>query len=185
MKKLLPLLLALIGTGAGIGAGLFLAPSPDSGAEHASAEPGTAQDGGHPAEPAAGSGDHTAADQGASEHGGSEHGEGESGTEYVKLNNQFVVPVVEDSRVAALVVLSISLEVAAGSAAATFEEEPKLRDGFLRTLFDHANIGGFDGNFTETPRMDALRRVLFETARNILGARVRDVLITDIARQDN
>lgn len=113
------------------------------------------------------------------------HGEDGSETEYAKLNNQFVVPVVEDSRVAALVVLSISLEVPMGSAAVIFEQEPKLRDAFLRTLFDHANIGGFDGNFTQTARMDTLRRVLFETGRNLLGSQLRDVLITDIARQDN
>ncbi|NDW32016.1 flagellar basal body-associated FliL family protein [Salipiger sp. PrR007] len=181
MKKLLPLLLALIGTGAGIGAGLFFAPGPNG---HAT------PDAGHAEPPPAGAEDHTAADMAAADHGEEESGDGAAGghdgeTEYVKLNNQFVVPVVEDARVGALVVLSISLEVSAGSTESIFDEEPKLRDGFLRALFDHANIGGFDGNFTQTPRMEALRRVLFETARNILGARVKDVLITDIARQDN
>jgi flagellar protein FliL len=33
--------------------------------------------------------------------------------------------------------------------------------------------------------MDVLRRILFESARNALGPRVIDVLVTDIARQDS
>ncbi len=189
MKKLLPLLLALIGTGAGIGAGLFLAPG--TGGDHASGtDPESAEhDAASPAESSSADDHGTPADHGSAAPASADHGDAGDGhggtTEFVKLNNQFVVPVVADSRVASLVVLSISLEVTADSAAGVFEEEPKLRDSFLRTLFDHANIGGFDGNFTETPRMDALRRVLFESARNTLGARVKNVLITDIARQDN
>ena len=69
--------------------------------------------------------------------------------EYVKLNNQFVVPVVEDGRVAAMVVLSLSLEVEAGNTEAVYQREPKLRDAFLQVLFDHANVGGFCGSFTD------------------------------------
>ncbi|MBE9635912.1 flagellar basal body-associated FliL family protein [Salipiger mangrovisoli] len=184
MKKLLPLLLALLGTAAGVGAGIFLAPGSGKSTDHAPAPAGA------PEHEGAAPSDDTDPHAPAADHAGPDHAEAESDghggeTEYVKLNNQFVVPVVEDARVGALVVLSISLEVTAGSAAGIFDAEPKLRDGFLRTLFDHANIGGFDGNFTETPRMESLRRVLFETARNILGPRVKDVLITDIARQDN
>ena len=34
--------------------------------------------------------------------------------EYAKLNNQFVVPIVEEGRVAALVVMSLNVEVTAG-----------------------------------------------------------------------
>lgn len=190
MKKLLPLLLALIGTGAGIGAGLFLAPG-TGGDDHASGTgaEASAHDAAPPDDGTGAEGHGAPADHGSAVSAGADHGNAAEGhgaeTEFVKLNNQFVVPVVADSRVVALVVLAISLEVTAGSAAGVFEEEPKLRDSFLRTLFDHANIGGFDGNFTETPRMDALRRVLFESARNTLGARVKNVLITDIARQDN
>ena len=184
MKKLLPILLALIGTGAGVGAGIFLAPSHDAtpaGGEHAA--PDAAGDGhGDPhAEPAADGHGEAADDHG----GGSDDGHGGGGNEFVKLNSQFVVPVVNGDRIQALVVLSLSLEVVAGGTEIVYAREPKLRDVILRVLFDHANIGGFEGNFTEARRLEILRRSLMEAARNVMGSSVKDVLITEIARQDN
>lgn len=105
--------------------------------------------------------------------------------EYVKLNNQFVIPVVEDGNVAALVVLSLSLEVTTGSTEAVFLTEPKLRDVFLQVLFDHANAGGFKGSFTDASNLVVLRQALQEVAMQVLGDSVKDVLIVDIARQDS
>ncbi len=72
-----------------------------------------------------------------------------SEVEYVKLNNQFVVLVMEGAEIQSLVILSLSVEVAAGQAELVYAREPKLRDTFLRVLFDHANMGGFDGPFTQ------------------------------------
>lgn len=164
MRKLFPLLLALIGLGSGIGAGLFLRPS--------------ANDSGHAADPAAETDDHAGPEESAS------HEEG-TGPEYVKLNNQFVVPVVKDGLVAAMVVLSLSLEVEPGSTEAVYEREPKLRDVFLQVLFDHANVGGFSGSFTDGSNLILLRTSLKEAAGLVLGTIVRDVLITDMARQDS
>ncbi len=152
MRKLLPILLALLGLGAGAGAGLTLRPAADPElAEAAMAE--------HPAEP-------------------------EVPPEYAKLSNQFVVPVVEDGRVSAMVILSLSLEVTAGSTEAVFQREPKLRDVFLQVLFDHANSGGFKGSFTDGSNMVVLRRALLETATATMGDMVKDVLIVEIVRQD-
>jgi flagellar protein FliL len=152
MRKLLPVLLAILGLGAGAGAGLTLRPTADPAMEAAAAAE-------HPAEP-------------------------EVPPEYVKLNNQFVVPVVEDGRVAAMVILSLSLEVTTGSTEAIFQREPKLRDVFLQVLFDHANAGGFKGSFTDGSNMIVLRRALLETAKATMGDIVKDVLIVDIVRQD-
>jgi hypothetical protein len=104
--------------------------------------------------------------------------------EYVKLNNQFVVPVISGDQVVALVILSLTLEVTTGSGEEVFAAEPKLRDSFLQVLFDHANADGFNGAFTQSGRMERLRKALLEPARRILGAAVRDVLIVDIVRQD-
>ena len=105
--------------------------------------------------------------------------------EYVKLNNQFVIPVVEDGTVSALVVLALSLEVTTGSTEAVFATEPKLRDVFLQVLFDHANAGGFKGSFTDASNLVVLRQALKEVAMQVLGDSVKDVLIVDIARQDS
>jgi len=104
--------------------------------------------------------------------------------EYAKLNNQFVIPVMEDGAVISLVVLSLSLEVTSGSTTAVFEHEPKLRDVFLQVMFSHANAGGFQGSFTDAANLQPLRIALFEAASAVLPGIVTDVLIGDIVRQD-
>jgi flagellar FliL protein len=105
--------------------------------------------------------------------------------EYAKLNNQFVIPVVEKGRVVAMVILALSLEVEKGKTEEVFSREPKLRDVFLQILFDHANAGGFNGSFTDGANLILLRKSLLEAAKSVLGTVVTDVLISDIARQDN
>jgi len=179
IRKLLPILIALVGLGGGVGAGLFLRPatSPD---DHAAAG-----DPAHAEEPPAADDGHgdAAAAEGHDE--GAEAGHEGGVPEYVKMNNQFVVPVVEDGRVDALVVLSLSLEVEAGNTDAVYLREPKLRDTFLQVMFDHANMGGFSGSFTDGSNLIVLRTSLKEAAALIMGTTVRDVLITDIARQDS
>lgn len=104
--------------------------------------------------------------------------------EYVRLSNQFVVPVVEGGRVVAMVVLSLSLEIAPGGTESVFAREPRLRDAFLQVLFDHANAGGFRGAFTDGSNLVLLRAALRETGQRLMPATIRDVLIADIVRQD-
>ncbi|MFC7702607.1 flagellar basal body-associated FliL family protein [Plastorhodobacter daqingensis] len=106
-------------------------------------------------------------------------------TQFMPLSSQFVVPLVENGRVQSMVVLSLSLEIAAGSLADLQAREPKLRDSFLQVMFDHANAGGFRGNFTTSSSMQTLREALREAARKQAGPAVRDVLISDILRQDS
>ena len=164
MGKLVPVLLALFGLGGGVGAGLVLRPAPDA----AHAEEGS---------------DHAEGE--AEEPNHAEDGDAEGLPEYVKMNNQFVVPVVEEGRVAAMVVLSLSLEVEVGNTEAVYTREPKLRDALLQVLFDHANIGGFNGSFTDGSNLVVLRESLKEAANLVMSGIVLDILITDIARQDS
>ena len=184
MKKLLPVILAVIGLAAGTGAGMVLKPAgpgePEDGAQAPGETPGANAegDGGAPAVRPEGAGMAGSGGQAPDAQAG------KGGVEYVKLNNQFVVPVVSGSRVAALIVMSLSIEVAAGQKEAVFSREPKLRDAFLRVLFDHANSGGFDGAFTAGEKMNDLRGSLAEAARRILGPIASDVLVIDIVRQD-
>ena len=167
MKKLLPLLLALLGIGGGVAAGIMLKPdlppevtelNTDDPCGEATVE--TAKDSQEAAEATP------------------------TTREYVKLNNQFIIPVVIEDRVNSLVVLSLSLEITQGQSQPVFDREPKLRDAFLQVLFNHANMGGFNGSFTETAKMDVLRRTLRDAGQAILGEVISDVLITDLARQD-
>lgn len=169
IKKLLPLVLLLIGAGAGVGAGIFLRPPPEEVPVEQAAE--------------------TAADQEKEEEAEKEEEYGPDNPrptmEYVRLSNQFVVPVVKDNAVVALVVLSLSLEVPEGFKEEAFRREPKLRDSFLQVLFDHANVGGFDGAFTEANNLAVLRTALREVGQKDMGREiVNDVLIMEIARQD-
>jgi len=166
IRLLLPLAMALAGTGAGVGAGLLLAPAP----EHEAASASDARAAAPTQTPATAPATARAPKTGPSD--------------FVGLNNQFVVPILEGERIGAMVVMSLSVEVAAGNAEAVYASDPKLRDGFLQVLFDHANRGGFDGEFTNANSMDVLRRMLAEVARDLLGPVAHGVLITEIARQD-
>lgn len=105
-----------------------------------------------------------------------------AGADFIRLNNQFIVPILSEGRVSALVVLSLSLEITPGQAEQVYLREPKLRDAFLQVLFDHANTGGFSGAFTDAANLVQLRRALLDEARLVLGEVVSNVLITEIAR---
>lgn len=150
IKKLLPVLLGLLGLGIGIGAGIFLRKPPEPAPVVAEA----------PLDPAL-------------------------APEYVKLANQFIVPVMVKGKVGAMVILSLSLEVKPGSTAEVYNVEPKLRDVFLQVMFDHANSGGFSGSFTDGSNLLLLRKSLLEAAKAVLKDKVSDVLIIDIVRQDS
>lgn len=157
--KLLPVVLLVIGLAVGAGTGYAFKPAPQGITE----EPAAEELDQAPAPPTPGTA---------------------SRTEIVKLNNQFVVPLVAKDRISALVVLSLSVETTIGRSSEIYELEPKLRDVLLQALFNHANMGGFDGEFTKARNMDLLRRSLTEVAGGVLGDAIRGVLITEIARQD-
>lgn len=160
IRKLLPVFLALVGLGGGIGAGIALRAAPTveapatTGGSEADVEDPT------------------------------EAGEETAPPEYVKLNNQFVVPVLENGRVMSLVIMSLNLEVSPGTNEEVYAREPKLRDAFLQVMFDHANSGGFSGSFTDGSNLILLRKALLESAQSAIGPIVTDVLISDIVRQD-
>ena len=168
LRLILPILLLLAGLGAGVGAGVLLrAPAPEETAEPENTEAETETEAEAETDTA------RPPEQGAP---------GQS--EFVRLNNQFIVPIVRDGTVRSLVILSLSVEVDLGNTEFVFSQEPRLRDSFLQVLFAHANAGGFDGGFTQAIAMDPLRVGLRDAATQVLGAIARDVLITDITRQD-
>ncbi len=156
MKLILPLIGLLLGAGAGAGAGLFLTETP------------TATDGDEPIAEAM----EDAAKDTPSE------------LEIVTLNNQFVIPVVEDDQVGSMAVLSIGMEVEFGLGDQILTREAKMRDIFLQVLFEHANMGGFNGAFTNGRNLSLLRNALLETAVREIGDGVKAILITDLARRD-
>lgn len=167
MLKILPILLIVVGVAVGIGAGLFLRPDYSTATQEPDCQPAP----------------HSAA-IGLHQTDASSVPHDSSGKEYVKLSNQFVVPVVLDEVVVSLVLISLSVEVDAGQKETVFAREPKLRDSLLQVMFDHANIGGFKGSFTNSSNLDVLRHALLQSAKGIFGNTISDVLIVDIARQE-
>ncbi len=163
LKKIFPVVLFLLGSGAGVGAGIFLREPPAEAA--------------------------TGLDEGGEDAEVTQKPHDPDNPppmmEYVKLSNQFVIPIVQNKKVVSLVVLALSLEVPEGQKDAIYKREPKLRDSFLQVLFDHANIGGFDGAFTDGNNLDILRNSLREVGQRDMGVNiVNEVLILEIARQD-
>jgi flagellar FliL protein len=166
MGRVIPLILALIGLAAGIGAGMVLRPAPETVQINPCENPASE--------------DHAAAVT-PDDHAGDTSA---PNSDFVRMNNQFVVPVVREGRVESLVVMSLSLELKPGTSEAFYQREPKLRDAFLQVLFDHANSGGFSGVFTDSSKLAALRSALHEIAVKSVGPSILDVLVTDIVRQD-
>lgn len=156
MAKLFPLILLVIGIAIGGGAGVFLKPEPVACDEEPCEDVAVDEEASNP----------------------------EEEPSYIAMKNQFVVPVIRDELVKSLVVMSLSLETIPESVEYVFGREPKLRDTFLRVLFDHAHVGGFDGAFTESGRLSVLRVALLEAAHTVVGKDVSDILITDIVRQE-
>ena len=187
LKKLMPLVIALLGLGAGVGAGMALKPAPEP--ETAAACPTE--------ELAAADGEHAArrrrARAGGRLRGGrpftavADHGpalEGE--VAYVPMDKPFVVPIFENEKVVAMVVVSLVVETEAEAAPKIEGLKPRLRDSFLKVMFRHANSGGFDGSFTGGRKMEDLKSALRAAAQEVLHEKpVGEVLITEIARQDS
>lgn len=163
MGKLLPILIVIVGLGAGTAGGYILRPAPTPDTEPSPCGPAEGLD---------------AADV-------SELTTQPEGHEFVKLDNQFIIPLVQADKVTAMVVLSITLEVTEGENETVYKHEPKIRDEFLQVMFNHANSGGFDGVFTDSGKLTRLRRALHEVAGSILGNAVHNVLIESIVRQDH
>lgn len=182
MKKLIPLLIALLGLGTGVGAGMALkpAPAPEShaGACASSAPPAHAE-----AEAAA---EPCAEDPFApaiAERAVEKHAE----VSYVPIEKPFVVPIFAGERTVAMVVLSVSIATEGEKGASALEAvQPRLRDSFLKVMFRHANSGGFDGSYTAGRKIEDLKSALLGAARDVVrDTPVDEVLITEIARQDS
>jgi hypothetical protein len=184
MKKLIPLLIALLGLGTGVGAGMALKPAlaPDSSASACATASGEAPHG-----DAEGGAAPCAAPDPFAPDTVAEVGEAPAEVSYVPIEKPFVVPIFAGERTVAMVVLSLSVATEGGKGASAVEAlEPRLRDSFLKVMFRHANSGGFDGSYTAGRKIEDLKSALLGAAREVVhDAPVDEVLITEIARQDS
>ncbi|MDP4990714.1 MAG: flagellar basal body-associated protein FliL [Marivita lacus] len=104
--------------------------------------------------------------------------------EIVKLPSQFVVPVIMDNRVRAMVILTVALEVEVGQGDRVRALEPKLRDEFLAELFSLAALDGFKDEMISRKTLELVKRALSVRSSEVLGLQNVNVLVTDMARQD-
>jgi flagellar protein FliL len=159
MRRLVPILLIVLGLSAGLGAGYVMRPLPevaDTAPEVTDSSPPIQASLARP-----------------------------EGIEVLRMPNPFLIPLIGDGRVRAMVVVSLALELLPGHRVDLQRDEPRLRAVFLQMLFDHANLGGFDGVFTGGEQLLSLRRSLLEAARSEFAGSVHDILIVDLTRQEN
>lgn len=169
MKKIfLPLVLIIFGGAAGTGAGLFLGGA-SSGEANEQIEASSSD---------------AAAVENSADSGNQASSSTSEAVDYFKIPNQFIVPIIHHGKMTGMVIMSLAIEGDASIREEIFKKAPKLRDAFLRVMFDHANIGGFDGNFIETGPMQLLQDSLKVRAQSLLGDLVYEVLILEIARQE-
>ena len=128
MKLIIPIILALLGTGAGVGAAIVMGADKQSHVTEIACLP--------------------AAENIVAETPPSSEEAPPSDGEFVKLANQFLVPVLAQDEVDAMVVMSLSLEVEPGTTSEVFHLEPKIRDKFLQSK----------GKKIKTPQRSAKRR---------------------------
>jgi flagellar protein FliL len=108
-----------------------------------------------------------------------------SGLETLQLPNHFVVPVLGEGSVRSMMIMNLALELTPDHGITLARHEARMRSIFLQALFDHSNLGGFEGVYTSGEALLTLRRTLREAARAELGDVVHDVLITEILRQES
>lgn len=127
---------------------------------------------------------HGKKDDGA--HGKAEgaHNASGEGKEYLNFKRQFVVPVVNNDAVDALILLNIGIETPAGKRDDMYRLEPRFRDAFIRELLQLSDSGYFDSELTSSATYEVIRETLYRAASEINNEGVSDVLILDLSRQD-
>lgn len=185
MKKFMPVLIAIIGLVAGMGAGIALKPKAQAEESAASCAVPVDSQGGpdvvEVASPPCPSGDPFA--EGSEDPQPAER----MHLSYIPIEKPFIVPIFADERTVTMVVLSLSIATEGDAGTSELEAlQPRLRDSFLKVMFRHANSGGFDGSYTSGRKIEDLKSALLVAAREVVHeTAVDEVLITEIARQDS
>jgi flagellar FliL protein len=187
MQKIIALAIVLAGIGGGLALGVALRPGDAPDGQDGVTTRAGGQGGEDSAENAAGNdaAEPVGADSG-NERNSEAGGDGEAGAdrEYIKAGRQIVVPVVNKGETKALMMFDLAIGVPRTMAGRTSAAEPRLRDAFLRVLFEMSYTGAFSSTYTDERVVDELRGKLLAAARRVVGDAVGEVLILDILRQE-
>ena len=97
-----------------------------------------------------------------------------------RMDRQFVLPVLEEGRVAGHAVLTLAIETSLGADEAHVAE-PRLRDAFLSALVAQSAEDGFGGAIASPEGLDALRALLLRAGQRVVGDDLHGVLIDGLA----
>jgi len=180
MKKLLPIIIAVVGLVGGLAAGTVMKPDAIAGEAHAADKEGGdkyASEDGHAKDGKGDGGDYGKP---------SKYGKSDKDNDhiYVGLKKPFFAPVLQNNNRHTLIRLDIHLEVPADLEDIISKHEPKLRDGFLRTVMSFAHEGGFS-RVHGSEGFEVLSDDLLLSARSVLGNDVKAVLIGEILTRDS
>ncbi|MGF1500249.1 MAG: flagellar basal body-associated FliL family protein [Paracoccaceae bacterium] len=154
MRALLAVVMISLGIGLGLGLGSYLR----------STEPSVTQD---------------------SKHTGEDEGKNtQDKSTYFTIDDQIIVPIVDDGKTKALMLFELALEIPDWDPAFIRAQEPKLRDSFLRELLFISHTGAFSKKYTNERVIEKVKRKLLAAARYHLGRDVKEILILDFLRQD-
>lgn len=103
---------------------------------------------------------------------------------YMKFKRQFVVPVMRRDKIDALIIMNLNVELNDDAPSNIYNYEPKLRDAIMRELLSLSNDNIFGENLTSAESYETLRGTLLTAAKAVLPEGVQDILILDIARQE-
>lgn len=106
------------------------------------------------------------------------------GPSYLKFKRQFVVPVMNGGEIEALVIMNLNYELDSDAPENIYTYEPKLRDAIMRELLSLSDQEIFGENLTTPQSYEMLRSTLLRAGKQVVPEGIRDVLILDLARQD-
>lgn len=115
-----------------------------------------------------------------------DHGETDDSTSvsYLKFKRQFVVPVMERGKIDALVIMNLNLELNGDAPENVYSLEPKLRDAITRELLTMSDNDVFGKKLTSAESYETLRDTLLRASKAVVPEGIKDVLILDVARQE-
>lgn len=140
--------------------------------------------------------DHAGSDSHGGGHGGGDHGDSHgsvkqvhsedstNGLGYFNFRRNFIVPVVDDQRVRALILINVSIEMNESGIEDAQAREPNIRDAFMKTLLAMSHEGMFNQDITNPDVYSEVQARLLETAKLNVDESVRSILLVDYARQD-
>ncbi len=107
-----------------------------------------------------------------------------SNVAYLKFKRQFVVPVMQSGKIDALVIMNLNLELNGEAPDNAYSLEPKLRDALTRELLTLSDDDMFGANLTSADSYEILRSTLLRAAKAVMPEGIEDILILDVARQE-